>query len=118
MATEQEATEVRHMIESFYHFAGLAPPANLQVNDYVAEVFGVMLNETRKCSKAFVWVPRPPGGRATIVWLAMQLGRGVFNSHRSKLSFTCARFVIATWGKKLQDASYGAFNVMGLPTWA
>jgi hypothetical protein len=117
MATEQEIAEVRHMIESFYQFAGIPVPANLEVNDNVAEIFGIMLNETRRCSRAFVWVPQPPGGRASVVWLAMQLGRGVFNSYRSQLSFTCARFVIASWGKKLEDASYGALNT-GLPTWA
>jgi hypothetical protein len=118
VATEQELAEVRHMIESFYQFAAIPLPSNFQANEYVAEVFGTMLNRTQRCSRAFAWVPRPPGGRASIAWLAMQLGRGVFDSYRSQLSFTCARAVIASWGRKLQDACYGAVNKAGLPAWA
>lgn len=117
MASENEIAEVEKMIESFYQFANVPFPANLQVNERVAEVFGTMLSETRKCSKAFAWVPTPPGGRATIAWLVRQLGRGLFNSHGSKLSFTCARGVIYVLGRRLEMASLG-LAAKGLPAWA
>lgn len=117
MATEQEMAEVRHMIESFYEFAAIPLPGNFEVNESVAAVFGAMLNETRSCSRAFVWVPRPPGGKASIAWLAMQLGRGVFNSYRGQLSFACAREVIRVWKTPFLEAVMGLSSVR-LPAWA
>lgn len=117
MASEQEIAEVKKMIESFYRFAGVPLPSRFEVNERVAEVFGIMLNETRKCSKAFGWIPTPPGGRATIVWLATQLGRGIFNSYRSRLSFACANGVIYIWGEQLREASVG-LTLRRLPAWA
>jgi hypothetical protein len=117
MATEQEIAEVRHMIESFYQFAAIPLPNDFEVNESVAAVFGSMLSETRRCSGAFVWVPRPPGGVASIAWLAMQLGRGVFNSYRGQLSFTCAREVIRVWNTPFREASMGLSSTR-LPLWA
>ena len=105
------------MIESFYQVANVPLPANFQVNERVAEIFGVMLSETRKCSRAFAWVPTPPGGRATIAWLVRQIGRGLFISYRSQLSFTCARGVIHKWHRELEMASLG-FVARRLPVWA
>ena len=117
MASDAEKSEVKGMIESFYKFANVPLPPGFQINERVAEIFGVMLSETRKCSQAFAWVPTPPGGRATIVWLVRQLGGGLFNSHRSRLSFTCARGVIRNWHRELEMASLG-FAAGRLPTWA
>ena len=94
MASDAEKSEVKEMIESFYKFANVPLNWNGEINERVAEVFGVMLSETRKCSKAFGWIPKPPGGRASIAWLAMQLGRGMFNHYRHQMSFACARGVI------------------------
>lgn len=80
-------TEVKKVIKSFCHFAAVPLPSNFEVNERGAEALGIMLNETMKCSKAFGWIPTPPGGRATIVWLATQLGRGIFNGYGSRLGF-------------------------------
>lgn len=107
MPSSEEAAEVKKIIESFYDFAAVSLPTDLVINEAVAEVFGRMLEETKKCSHAFGWVPTPPTGRATIGWLASQLGRGVFNSYRSRLSFACARRVIYAWSNKLREASFG-----------
>lgn len=107
MASNEEKTQVKEMIESFYNFANVPLNWNGKVNDQVAEVFGIMLSETTKCSKAFQWVPRPPGGRASITWLVMQLGRGVFNHFRSQLSFVCARSVIYKWNRHFEMAMMG-----------
>lgn len=117
MPTEQDMMEGMRLIQSFYDFAGVPLPSGFEVNERVAEVFGIMLNETRKCSKAFGWVPTPPAGPASITWLAMQLGKGVFNSYRSRLSFTCARHVINVWGEQLQMGSLGIASGR-LPAWA
>lgn len=117
MAPEQEVAEVRQMVQSLDQFASIALPPNLDVNESVAQVFGLMFNETRNCSEAFVWAPTPPGGRASIVWLAMQLGKGVFNSCRSRLSYSCARAAIYNWNTQLDMASRGL--VFGrVPAWA
>jgi hypothetical protein len=48
------------MIQSLYKLAYI-PAWDGEVNEDVARVFGIMLAETQKCSKAFVWVPTPPG---------------------------------------------------------
>jgi hypothetical protein len=107
MASQQDSAEVEKMIQAFYRFAGIPISFNLQINERVAEVFGKMLDETKRCSNAFVWVPKPPSGRASIAWLIVQLGRGAFASHESKLSIACARRVIQVWGTSLQMASMG-----------
>lgn len=117
VALEDESAQVKAMIQSFYQFANVPLAPELEVNERVAEVFGIMLNESRKCSKAFGLVPTPPGGRASIAWLAMQLKRGVFNHYRSQMSFTCARGVIYQWNRELELASMGLATER-LPTWA
>jgi len=120
MASEAEKSEVKEMIESFYKFANVPLNWNGEVNERVAEVFGVMLSETRKCSSAFIWIPTPPGGRATIAWLVIQLGRGIFNRYRQQLSFTCARgviYIIYKWGRDLEMAALGLV-VTRFPAWA
>lgn len=104
MTSETDQTEVREMIQALFRLAQQRPWDGL-INDDVAAVFGVMLFETRKCSDAFKWMPKPPGGRASIGWLAMQLGRGVFMSSSAKLSFVCARGVVYKWGRQLDMAS-------------
>jgi hypothetical protein len=117
MASESALAEVKRIIESFYQFAAITFPDNLSVNERVAEVFGIMLDETRKCSKAFGWIPTPPGGKASIFWLVSQFGKGLFNHYKSQLSLTCARGVIGKWHTELTLASMG-LAVRRLPTWA
>jgi len=107
MTTTAEQLQIKGMLQSLYRFANVLPVWDGTVNEDVAHVFGAMLFETNKCSSAFGWIPRPPGGRATITWLVQQLGRGVFNSSRKKLSFTCARAVIYHWKTALDMASLG-----------
>lgn len=117
MASDAEKAEVKEMVESFYKFANVPLNWDGEINERVAEVFGVMLSETRQCSMAFGWMPKPPGGRASIVWLAVQLGRGMFNHYRLQLSFVCARGVIFKWGRQLEMASMG-LAVARSPLWA
>ena len=112
-----EKMNIKEMIQSLYRFANILPVWDGEVNDDVAAVFGTMISETMTCSKAFGWVPKPPGGRASVSWLAQQLGRGVFNSYRSRLSFTCARAVIYKWKSALGLASAGVAT-RSLPKWA
>lgn len=117
MAATQEKIEIKAMIQSLYSFANVPLNWHGEANDRVAEIFGIMIAETQKCSKAFAWVPTPPGGRASSAWLVRQLGRGVFNHHRSFLSFTCARGVIYKWDRELAIASMG-LSARRLPLWA
>jgi|SRR5450830_522147 len=117
MATESEKAEVKEMIQSFYQFANILPVWDGEVNDDVAAVFGTMIAETRTCSDAFGWVPKPAGGRATVSWVVRQLGRGVFNAFRARLSFTCARAVIYKWRTALELASMGV-AMKKVPKWA
>lgn len=116
MASENEMAEVKNMIQSLFRLAELTPWDG-DVNDEVAEVFGIMLSETQKCSNAFKWLPRPPGGRATVNWLFIQLGRGMFGAFSAKLSFVCARTVIYKWRRRLDLAANG-IAMSRLPQWA
>lgn len=116
MATNQDLAEVKEMIQSLYRHANI-PPWEGEVNEEVARVFGIMLFETQKCSSAFGWIPPPPGGRASIGWLMQKLGRGIFNSYKGRLSFTCARAVIFKWKTALDMASLG-ISAARLPKWA
>ncbi len=115
MASNKENEEVKEMIQSLYRLANL-PVWNGEVNERVAEVFGVMLSETKKCSDAFKLIPTPPGWKATIGWLVMQFGRGLFRHYSLKLSLTCARSVIYNWGTELEMAAKGIVSVR-LPAW-
>lgn len=117
MSTEQEKEQVREMIKSFYAFAHYPLSWNGVVNEQVAKVFGTMIHETQKCSKAFSWVPKPPGGVASITWLVKQLGRGVFYHYRPHLSVMCAKEVIRQWNSVLIMASLG-IAATRLPAWA
>ena len=116
MATEKEKSEVKEMIQSLYRYANIEPMWDGAVNDDVARVFGIMLAETQKCSTAFGWIPPPPTGRASIVWLVTKLGRGIFNFHKKRLSMACARVVIYNWGSALNLATLG-IGMTRMPKW-
>ena len=116
MASSKDLVEVKEMIQSLYRYAGI-PVWDGEVNEEVARVFGIMLLETQKCSSAFAWIPPPPDGRASIVWLVQKLGRGIFNSYKGRLSFTCARGVIYKWKTALDMAAMG-ISTSRLPKWA
>lgn len=116
MGSENEVREVKNMIQSLFRLAELGAWEG-DVNDDVAEVFGITLSETIKCSDAFKWLPKPPGGRASINWLCIQLGRGIFGAFSTKLSFVCARTVIYKWRRRLDMASAGVAGAR-MPQWA
>lgn len=107
MAREQNEQVVKEMIQSLYRLAGIHPVWNGEVNDAVADIVEKMLFETRVCSQAFVWVPKPPTGKASVMWLAMNIGRAAFATSRAKLSQTCTRKVILNWRTPLELASRG-----------
>lgn len=116
MATQEQISEVNKLIHAFYRLAQL-PPWEGPVNERVAEIFGIMLAETIRCSDAFKWIPAPPSGRASISWLATQLGRGIFERSSGKLSFACARTVAIKWKSALHMAAHD-IALSRLPKWA
>jgi hypothetical protein len=105
MTTEDQAEIVRQMIKRFFAIANMDPPAALQINEGVAAVFGVMLQEAAKCSNALNFVPRPPLGVATLGWLGSQAARAALGTAWIRLSRTCVVQVIRTWRSKLEIAS-------------
>ena len=107
MSREQKEQHVKGMIQSLYRLAAVTPVWDGDVNDNVAVVVEKMLSETKACSRAFVWVPRPPAGRATVNWLCMQIGQSMFASSRARLSQACARTVILRWRSTLEMAALG-----------
>ncbi len=97
--------KVRDIIDAFYMGAGVHKKFTGVVNDKVAKVFGVMLLETKKCSDSFAWIPVPPGGGATVSWLATVFARNIINRMRNTMSLTCAKSVIYKWGRELESSS-------------
>lgn len=104
MASELDKEHVRELIDGFYK-AGRSGGWNRRVNEEVAEIFGKMLEETKKCTKALNWVPRPPGGKASISWFVKNFSRVAASKLRDELSHTCAQFVIRNWNSSLIWAS-------------
>jgi len=100
-------TIVRDAINAFYKSAGLDINHTGDINERVAHVFGQMLNDTKKCSDAFRWVPRPSGGPASIAWVASNFKRGIISKLNGTQSFTCARAVILKYKSKMAMASMG-----------
>lgn len=96
----------KEIISEFFKAAGITHGWQGNVNEKVAAVFGAMLEETRHCSAALAWVPRPTG-RATISWIAKQLGRSFIRDIQGKSSLTCAKTVIYKWRRELDMASVG-----------
>ena len=89
-----DKTTVRNEINAFYKSAGLELRHTEDINEGVAQVFGMMLNDTKKCSDPFRWVPRPSGGPASIAWVASNFTKGIISKLNGTQSFTCARGVI------------------------
>lgn len=115
----EKSEELMKIIKQFYAFANVPPPNNLVVNEYVAEVFGIMLKETADCSKAMNWIPIPPRGKANIVWLVTNFGKGAFNRKKAKLHRRCAGEAIRKWRSPLKLASMGlALRQEMRPIWA
>ncbi|WP_418647791.1 hypothetical protein ACNQFN_01830 [Thauera butanivorans] len=104
------------MIQALYRLAGITPVWDGAVNQRVAEVFGTMLFETQKCSRAFAWAPKPSGGKPSPFWLITYLGNGIFQTHLGRLSMTCARQVIRSWQSELNLAEMGIAH-RKLPVW-
>lgn len=96
----------KEVINAFFKAAGITHGWQGSVNEKVAAVFGTILEETRHCSAALAWVPRPTG-RATISWVAKQLGSSFIREIQGKTSFLCAKTVIYKWRRALDMAAAG-----------
>lgn len=102
-----EEKTVRDAINAFYKGAGIKKRFTGKVNERVAEIFGQMLVDTKKCSRAFAWIPTPSGGKASLFWLAKNLTRSVIARLENKEYMTCARGVAYKWSRQLDIASMG-----------
>jgi len=105
MSLEQQ--KVKDVINAMYKSAGIQKRFTGDVNERVAEVLGKMIAETGRCSDALAWVPRPPGGKASISWIARNIARSIIDSLKDRQSLTCARVVIYKWDRELQMAARG-----------
>lgn len=97
---------VKDVINAFYKEAGFQHGWNGNVNENVANVFGKMLSASRDCSAALNWVPRPTG-RATISWIAKQLGRSFIRDIQGKRYFVCSQRAVYNFRSELEMASMG-----------
>lgn len=104
MASSIDKENVKKMIIEFYRGADL-PPWKGEINDNVAIVFGKMIEEANRCSAGMSLVPRPPGGKATIVWLCKTIGFATIRRLRQGTSSICIKTVIYKYGRELERAS-------------
>lgn len=109
VATPADEQKLEEMITKFYAVANMDPPQQLQINDEVASVFLKMLQEAEKCTDGFVLIPLPMGGissaRGTVIWMASNVTRTVYDAFSKKLSFFCVRRITYVWSMELQKAS-------------
>lgn len=118
-ATEEQKQQIKELIQDYFHFARVSPTFDGEINDKVAEVFGIMLEETSKCSTVFKLVPGPTGLKPGIVWLATQVAQGAFRNMFSQISVTCARGVIFKFRRSLEMAAMGvALHHRSVSKWA
>lgn len=103
MSDKEIAKEV---IDAFFKEAGFQHGWSGSVNENVASVFGKMLEASRDCSAALHWVPRPTG-RATIKWIAKQLGRSFVRDIQGKRYFVCSQRAVYNFKRELDMASMG-----------
>ncbi len=99
--------KVKNAINAFYKGAGLDLTFKGNVNNQVAEIFGVMVKEIQRCTTALNWVPVPTGGKATITWIVKNFSQSVLKQLGEKQSLTCAKTVIRNYRTKLALASLG-----------
>ncbi|WP_166838559.1 hypothetical protein [Rheinheimera pleomorphica] len=107
MATPQQKQHVRELINTLYHRAGVKAQFRGEINEDVAAVVGQLLTEIGTCSDAFRWVPRPTGGKASILWLAKNITKSVMAELKQKQSVTCMRARILQHKTSLEMAAAG-----------
>lgn len=98
---------VADTINAFYRGAGVELTFRGTVNEKVAEIFGQMLEESLRCSRALNWVPRPTGGKATIRWIALNFSRSIRERMRDSHSLTCARTIVLKFRTRMEFAAQG-----------
>lgn len=104
MASSLDKDKVREIIDSFYKAAELSGWKG-EVTEGTAAEFGKMIEEVKKCSGGLSWVPRPPGGKASIAWLISSLGKASRRQIKDEISVTCLRGVIYRMGRNLETAA-------------
>lgn len=105
VATPADQQKLKEMIKSFFGVANMSPPQQLQINDEVATVFMTMLQEAGKCTDTFVLVPHPLGGRTTVIWMANNVTRTIYDTFSKNLSTACVVTTIRNWKTSLYNAS-------------
>ncbi len=66
------------------------------------------MQDIRGCTNALNWVPRPSGGRATIAWVAKNLGQAfVRELKKRKVSLTCAKTRLWQYRTELEMLAAG-----------
>jgi len=103
----EEQEKVRTAINALYKSAGIHDTFKGDINEQVATVFGELLFDIRKCSDAFLWVPRPTCGVASVGWIAKNFTQSVNHKFKNSQSFVCARTRILQYKSRLAIASIG-----------
>ncbi|KKO45443.1 hypothetical protein WG68_10355 [Arsukibacterium ikkense] len=107
MTEQQQKEHVRELINTLYERAGIKMEFRGEINEDVAAVIGDLLTDISSCSAAFRWVPRPSGGKASIVWLATNITRSILADLKEKQSVSCMRARILYYRSFLELAAAG-----------
>lgn len=107
-ATAMEKEELRGQIERFFKFAWSSAPENLKINDRVAEVFIVMLDEAQKCTATSHYIPQPSGGPSSMISIALGYTKSVYKAVGDDgIRRYCASQTLRNWSQELKLASLG-----------
>ena len=107
MTEQQQKDHVRQLINTLYGRAGINTQFRGEINEDVAAVVGDLLTDISSCSDAFRWVPKPTGGKASILWIARNISRSVMTDLSEKQSVTCMRARILQYRTRLDMAAAG-----------
>ncbi|WP_215398270.1 hypothetical protein [Rheinheimera oceanensis] len=107
MITPQQKQHVRDLINILYSRAGIKTQFRGEVNEDVAAVVGDLLTDIATCSDAFRWVPKPTGGKASVLWLVKNNSQSVMAELKQKQSVTCMRARILQYKTSLDMAAAG-----------
>ncbi|PAY01091.1 hypothetical protein CKO50_11800 [Pseudoalteromonas sp. HM-SA03] len=102
-----EEKSVKDAINAFYNGADVDLKFSGEINPRVAEIFGKMIEETRQCTTALKWVPKPTGAKATTGWIAKNFTQSIISQLSEEQSLSCAKKVILNYKSPMKLASLG-----------
>ena len=101
--TDAEQEEMRKLLAPLYG----PQTASWKITHRHYELLGILLAESRKCTEAMHWVPRPYDFGNPLNWVRKQVRdavRRALMDDKDKTYVTCTKFVAYQWAREFQSA--------------